>query len=202
MGLLIYPLRHLKKTALVIGLSFLVVSTLCYVQFGNRPVWQAHFEQQLKVAQAEQVLKSFKNKTEVIQALKARLKHTHESARGWFLLGRLYASQGAWLEASQSFKEAYYLATEKQTFFVEYVIALWQSNHQRMTPKIRRLFQQILTKNPEQADALMFLAMDAYQNHHHKEAIRYWTRLLALVPMGSKDAEMIQQAIERARSDA
>jgi cytochrome c-type biogenesis protein CcmH len=200
MGLVILPVRSSKKLSWIVGLGSLLLMSVCYLQFGNAVKWRAHFEQQLKLAKAKQVLKSYKNPDEVIQALKLRLDHTPKSAHGWYLLGRIYASQNRWQLASESFKDAHDLNPGKQAYFVHYVIALWQIN-QHMTPQARRLFIQILSENPNQPDALMFLAMDAYLRHENKLAISYWTRLLALTPADSEEAKMIKKSIEKARGE-
>lgn len=57
-------------------------------------------------AQAEALLASFKSPDDIIQQLRARLDHQPHSAKGWFLLGRLYAMQGRQAEAKAAFLEA------------------------------------------------------------------------------------------------
>lgn len=197
MGLIIAPVRMTKSLSLLFGLGSLVLMSVMYLKFGNVLKWREHTAQQVKIAKAKEVLKSFKNADEVIQVLSSRLDHTPKSAHGWYLLGRIYASQHKWQRASESFKEAHELRPDKQVYFVHYAIALWQIN-QHMTPEARHLFNQILSHDANQPDALMFLAMDAYFRHQNELAIRYWTRLLALTPAGSEEAAMIKKSIEKA----
>ena len=143
-------------------------------------------------------MKSLKTPQELIDKLKAHLQQKPDSARGWYLLGRLYAGQNQWKSAYKVFFKAHELEPDNEQITVNYAQSIWQTHHRIFTSDVRQLFQSILKKNPNQPDALSMLAMDAYQHHEYQRAIDYWSLLLALLPQDSSESKAIRKAIFKA----
>ncbi len=144
-------------------------------------------------------MQSIKNPAQLIERLKARLESEPESARGWYLLGRLYASQGQWTSARDAFQRSYELNPEDMSATINYAQSLWQLNQQHFNDQVRNLFKTVLKKNPDEPEALAMLAMDAFMNHDYPSAIDYWQHLLKLAPEQSEEARMIRKAIAKAQ---
>lgn len=191
--------RQHYQTQLVVFILLIAGSSFGYWQWGSQQKWVDFLKQQDMQQRAQAVMASLSGPQELIDKLKNHLQYQPDSARGWYLLGRLYASQNQWNHAYQSFSKARKLDSEDEAITVNYAIGLWQTLHQKFTPDVRQLFQLILKKNPNQPDALSMLAMDAYQQHDYHQAIDYWSALLLLVPQDSSESKVIRKAILKSR---
>lgn len=200
-SMLVYSLRDtgrgLKLVVIPIVLSII---SLGYWQWGAWTGWHDYVVEEKKQAQIKEVLKSIKSPMELVDRLKERLKANPDSAQGWFLLGRLYASQSQWKEAHEALRQAHKLEPENESMTLNYAQSLWQLNGQHFNEESRALFKAIIIKNPQQPDALAMLAMDAFDNHLYQQAIEHWEALLKLAPPQSEEAQMIRQAIAKAQS--
>lgn len=190
--------RQSYHMQLAVAIVLIVGSTWGYWQWGSWPKWVGYLQQQETNRRAEAVLKSIKSPQELVGKLKTQLQKQPDSARGWYLLGRLYGSQSQWSFAYEAFLKAYQLEPENEQITVNYAQSLWQTHDQSFTPEVRQLFQSILKKNPNQPDALSMLAIDAYQQHNYQKAVDYWSLLLPLLPRDSSEATVIRKAIHHA----
>lgn len=194
----LHPLRKQKAMMSMLAPVFIIIVTFAYWRWGAWSDWQIYLDQQSKKEQVQAMLKAVNGPQALIDKLKARLSNNPESARGWFLLGRLYASQDDWSQARDAFAKANELQPDEQAA-VNYAQSLWQLNQRQFDKTIRGLFNGVLQKNPNQPDALAMLAMDSFMSHDYQQAIDYWQRLLKLAPPGSEDADAIRKAIAKAQ---
>ncbi|CEG56370.1 tetratricopeptide repeat protein [Legionella fallonii] len=197
--LIIYPLRLNFKPSIVLVPFIGILVFAGYFVWGSFPQWQNYIQQKNSQALAQEMLKSIKSPAELIDKLKARLSDSPESAKGWYLLGRLYTSQNDEQNAAQAFAKAYHFEPQEEQFAVNYAHSLWQLNHQQFNPEIIEIFNTLLKKNPKQPDALAMLAMNAFMSHAYEDAIGYWQRLLQLAPEQSEEALAIRKAIAKAQ---
>lgn len=197
-AVLIYPIRQTRKLCGIACIVILIASCCAYYCWGGFVQWRDYLRNNQSQALATQMLRSFKSPQELIDKLRAKLDDTPESAKGWYLLGRLYLSQNNQQQAFAAFEKAYQFKPENEQFAVNYAHSLWQKNKQQFTPELITIFKTLLAKNPEQPDALAMLAMNAYLQHANREAIDYWQRLLKLAPAQSEEALAIRKAIANA----
>ncbi|MFW2532882.1 MULTISPECIES: tetratricopeptide repeat protein [Legionella] len=195
----LYPLRKTKWFAAVLAPIVIIGVAAAYWRWGAWSTWQHYRQETERQRRVEAVLQTIKSPTELVDRLKARLQANPDSARGWYLLGRLYVSQGQWQIASEAFAKAHQLAPNDTATTVNYGQSLWQLNQQRFDEPIRALFTNLLRQDPDQPDALAMLAMDSFMNHHYQQAINYWQHLLKLAPEQSEEAQMIRKAIAKAQ---
>jgi len=194
----IYPLRK-SRMALFLTPVLIVLVGLSYWHWGAWPEWVNHLEANDKQQRIQTMLKSIRDPAELIAKLKSTLRKQPNSARGWYLLGRLYVSQNQWQQANKAFERAYTLQPDDEQITVNYAQNLWQLNHQTFDNTSRVLLNSVLQRNANQPDALAMLAMDAYQLHHYQQAIDYWQRLLKLASPQSEEAQAIRKAIAKAQ---
>jgi cytochrome c-type biogenesis protein CcmH/NrfG len=196
--LIIYPLkRRLRASFLLIPIIFIIAFS-GYFHWGSFAKWQDYLDHQQKQQQAEKLLKSVKSPQELITKLRAKLDDTPKSAKGWYLLGRLYSGQEERQNAADAFAKAYQFEPDNEQYAVNYAHSLWQLNNRQFTSQVTDIFNNLLKNNPNQPDALAMLAMDAYTRHAYEEAIGYWQRLLKLAPPQSEEAKAIRKAIVKA----
>lgn len=196
----VYPLRKSKFLITALFPLFIIVLSVAYWRWGSWFDWQKYRHQEINKQQIEAVLQRIKSPAELISRMKARLQQEPNSSRGWYLLGRLYASQGQWEEARNAFSTALQLNPDDSLIIVNYAQSLLQLNQQQYNDSIRHLLTTLLQKEPQQPDALAMLAMDAFVSANYGQAIDYWQRLLKLAPPQSEEAQMIRKAIARAQS--
>lgn len=191
----------LKKNRVVSGLSSLILVfgvVIGYAYWGSNTQWITYEHDKDKQLAVKKLLKTGKGIEVLILKMKAKIQEAPDNPKGWYLLGRLYANQQAWILAVQSFKKAYGLDPEDIATAVNYGQALWQKNNQKFTPEIREIFQQLLDKNPDQPDALAMLALDYHAENNFLKAIELWEHLLMLTPPQSEEARSIREAIAQA----
>ena len=189
-----------KKTSIFLSIGMILFVIFSYRQWGGWDAWTHFKDKQARTQKAEEVIKQFKTPHELIEKLKSKLDQTPASARGWYLLGRLYSSQNDWTAAKDSFQTAVRLKPENERYKVNYIYALWEFNQQHFDAHIRKNLQRMLLKNPKQPDALAMLAMDAYQEKHYQIAINYWQQLLIITPPNSDAAKALRKAIAKAQA--
>ncbi len=194
----LYPLRK-SRMALFLTPVLIVLVGLAYWRWGAWPEWVSHLETSKKQQRIQTMLKSIRDPAELIAKLKSTLRKQPNSARGWYLLGRLYVSQNQWQQANEVFERAHTLQPDDEQITVNYVQNLWQLNHQTFDKTSRALLNSVLQRNANQPDALAMLAMDAYRRHEYQQAINFWQRLLKLVSPQSEEAQAIRKAIAKAQ---
>lgn len=195
----LYPLRSNKKVCALLGLLMLLGIFLLYCAWGGFAQWQHHEHKRQQQQEVQAMLGSIGSTDVLIERVKARLDKTPASAHGWYLIGKLYLSQGDNAHAQEAFALALNLNPNDEQTLLHYAQTVWNGHHQAFDKHTRTLLQNLLQKNPNQPDALAMLAMDAFTRHHPKIAIRYWERLLTLVPPDSNEAKSIRQALSNAR---
>lgn len=195
----LYPLRKPKINLMLLTPIICCLVAFAYWRWGALPDWHHYIQQQARQQQIQAMLQSVRNPQELITKLKERLVVQPDSARGWYLLGRIYASQGDWQHAHDAYVKANQLKPHDEQITVNYAQSLWQLNNQAFDPHIRSLFKWVLSKNKNQPDALAMLAMDAFVGHAYQQAIDYWQRLLKIAPPQSEDAQAIRKAIVKAQ---
>lgn len=195
-----YPLRQNKLLSMGVFSLFMMVAMLGYWRWGAWSDWVEYVSIQTRKQHVQALLKTIEGPEALIDQLKTHLMAHPDSARGWYLLGRLYAGQQSWIKARDVFQTAYQLKPEDEAITINYAQSLWQVHQQQFDDTIRGLFQSVLRHNSNQPDALAMLAIDAYMSHDYQSAIKYWQRLLAIVPDDSEDAKAIRQAIAAAFS--
>ncbi|WP_058535609.1 tetratricopeptide repeat protein [Legionella saoudiensis] len=197
-AVIIYPLRrHWLACLLLVPIIFILAFT-GYFNWGGFAKWQDYLQYQEKQQRADAMLKSIKSPQELIAKLRAKLDDTPKSAKGWYLLGRLYAGQEEKQDAADAFAKAYQFDPKDEQYAVNYAHSLWVLNNRQFTEQVTEIFADLLKNNPNQPDALAMMAMNAYVSHAYEDAIAYWQRLLKLAPQQSEEAQSIRKAIAKA----
>jgi cytochrome c-type biogenesis protein CcmH len=148
---------------------------------------------------AQAILKQPKQIQRLKQTLKMQVTKHPEDAKAWFLLGRMYASEGLWREAHDAVFQAYRLEQKNLKTAIFYVETIWQTQGQ-ITPQARHILDEVLKLDEHQPDALILLAADANNRGCYRQAIGFWQRLLVLLPKDSQMAQALTEAITKAQA--
>lgn len=180
------------------GLIALLCIIFAYLNWGS---WGRLHDYHTELKRQEKINKlitKLPDRDHLITKLRQHLDLSPKSARGWYLLGRLYASEGQWLSARDAFAMAQKLNPNDQKAQLQYALTVWQLNHQQLDDSTRPLFMKILAEKPNQPDTLAVLALDAYSRNDYAKAIQYWKRLLVVLPAESEEANATRQWIAKA----
>ncbi len=194
-----YPLSLKTAWHRISVLLFVLMVPIAYGFWGGWSEWRDHRISKQRERQVVEKLNQYKSKQELIADLKQKVIQSPKNAKGWYLLGRLYVSEGNWLEAKAAFEMAASLQPNDVSYKVNLAHTEWQLNGQSFNEVTRSLYKEVLSQDPNQPDALSMLAMDAYLSHDYKKAINYWEALLKLVPPRSEDAKTVAKAIAKAQ---
>ena len=195
LGLALWPLRKQHHIWLMAPFLLSVVG-LGYWYWGSWSAQAAFVHRNERQQAAEALLPSIKNPQVLIEKLQHHLAANPRSARGWYLLGRLYASQHLWDQAHHAFGQAYALNPDDELIAVNYAQSLLARENSTDEASAKHILTTTLKTHPQQADALLLLALNAQRRHATEEALVYWRRLLLLVPESSPEATSIRKTIE------
>ena len=156
--------------------------------------WYNHDQKETLIANE---LKTLGSRKAIIAKFKNILTHNKNDAQGWYLLGRVYASDGQYQAAAKSFANANALKPEDEKIILNYAQALFFANHNQLPPKARHLLKLVLGQDPANPVAINLLATDNYMHKHYQKAKSYWQALLPYFPKDSNDREMLLAAIDK-----
>lgn len=200
-GFLIYPLKTHKKLAVFLTFGLLLGGIFLYCYLGSFNQWHLHLKRQNHNKKVKDILAKYENITQITEKLKATLKDDKNSAKGWYLLGKLYSSQGQWMHAKSAFAKAHFFLPDEKNITINYVESIWHTNnHAPLDNHAKNLLIKILNNDVNQPDCLSLLAMDAYISKDYDLAIKYWKQLQMNVTQNSKEAKMLDKAILKAES--
>lgn len=151
--------------------------------------------------QAQAVIRfkqQYNTPVQLIALLTEHLQQDPHSARGWYLLGKLYLNQQQFTEASDAFAKAYALEPNNPEVLFQYAQTLYLVQHS-LRGKPNLLLQQLLKIRPQDPLAINLLAVGAFQDGRYQQAIDYWQQLLLHVPLESTDGQALVKAIATAQ---
>lgn len=133
----------------------------------------------------------------MVARLEARLQDEPDDGEGWKRLGRAKQVLGDLAAARAAYENAVRVLPDD----VEALTALAQvigeeADAEVLPDEAIALYEQVLSIDPQMAEALWFLGLDASQKNRKDEARAYWQRLLALMPPGSEGHDMLSAQIK------
>jgi cytochrome c-type biogenesis protein CcmH len=198
--ILVSAVRKASILRIVLPIFMMVISLAMYWQWGAYPALEKLEQQKKQQAFTKEALKQFKGPEDVIKRMELHLKQTPDSAQGWYLLGRLYASQQKIEKANTAFKKAYQIDSKDLKIKFQYMETTYYVNGQKLEGEAKRLLSEILDETPFQLDALNFAASDAYTHKNYSLASYYWQKMLEVLPEGSKEKRVVLDAIANAQT--
>ena len=128
-------------------------------------------------------------------ALRTKLANTGDDAVAWFVLGRIWFSQGQVPESIEAFEKALSLTPERVNLLVSYAQALMVEGSEESVKKAAKSLGAVLTKDAGNVDALSMLALIAQQRGDKKEARAAWEVLLSQLPTDDPRYAQVQQQL-------
>lgn len=194
------PLWQERKLVLVILLIFPIFALSFYYYGGSSRLLQEKFMEQEKTTQMAKLRAQLGTPQQVIATLKQHLQQNPQSAKGWYLLGRLYLSLRQLNEAQTAFAQAYKIEPNNPTILFQYASAIYLARH-TLKGEAGQLLNRLLQLEPNSPMAINLLGIDAYTQGKYQDAIDYWQRLLPVVSPDSPDGKALLAAIAKAQAN-
>lgn len=193
--------RHFKLEWLMLLVLILVVS-VSYTLNG-------HYRQLMDWETAQQNLPSYGERALLNQgeplseeevslfalALRTKLAQEGDDAVAWFVLGRIWFSQGFVEEAIESFERALRLTPDRSNLLLSYAQALLVTESAENLQRAARSLGRVLELEPGNQDALAMLALIAQERGDVTEAKAAWQVLLTQIPADDPRRQMIEQQL-------
>jgi tetratricopeptide (TPR) repeat protein len=128
-------------------------------------------------------------------ALRTKLANEGDDAVAWFVLGRIWFSQGLVDEAIESFERALRLTPDRSNLLLSYAQALLVTESADNLQKAARSLGRVLEVDPGNQDALAMLALIAQERGDVAEAKAAWQVVLSQIPQDDPRRGMIEQQL-------
>lgn len=199
-GFIFVPLRkHNRLLAALFLIGFPIIAISLYLKWGSSDQLMNYTLMQSHQAEINAVLSQLNTPEKVIASLRLKLKQDPSSARGWYLLGKLYLDLQKYQDAEQALVRAYKLEATNPEIMFAYAQVLFFTHQKTLTPLAKQLLNKLLIQQPNDINALNLLAIDAYLHHDYQTAIDYWEKILPQFSSESEDAKQLLSMIAKAQ---
>ncbi len=190
---------QLPKSALLLLLLMPLIVMPLYQHWGSSQQLAETYRQQRMRPQLEKLLAELKTPEQVIARLQQRLQQQPNSAKGWYLLGRLYYVNQNFAAAKQALAHSYRLDPLDSNVATHYAQALFLADDKQLSQHAHQVIDQVLARQANNPVLINLLALDAFQHKHYQQAIAAWRKLLALLPADSATRTEVESAIGKAQ---
>lgn len=128
-------------------------------------------------------------------ALRTKLAKEGDDAIAWMLLGRIRMSQGAIEQAIDAFERALQHTPERTPLLLSYAQALILQADDNRLALAGRAVARVLSKEPQNNDALSLMALIAYEKGDMEQAKSAWQLLLGQLPSTDPRYAAVQQRL-------
>lgn len=136
-----------------------------------------------------------------IEALAKRLeKNPNEDLQSWITLARSYFLQGRFAQAASAYAEVVKRSPNDAHLLADYAEALALAQGRSLKGEPEKVVQRALAIDPKHVKALGMAGRAAFDMADYPLALKYWNRLLPLVPPESEYARILGASIADARA--
>jgi cytochrome c-type biogenesis protein CcmH len=115
------------------------------------------------------------------------------------MLAKSYKHFGRFEDAAKAYANALSRLQPDATLLADYADVLAMAQGQRLQGEPEKLIARALALDPKELKALALAGTAAYERKDYASAVRYWERMLPLVPPDSEDARAVKASIDEAR---
>jgi cytochrome c-type biogenesis protein CcmH len=189
-----------KQVTYVLAIALPVLAVSLYLRIGNTNDRNAKPDSaQMASSETPGVMSRAQIEANV-SALAKRLEVNPSDLQGWTMLARSYSILEKYDESSKAYEKAVALKPRDAELISNYAFALAMANNGKFEGRPQELIKQALQIDPENTSALGLAGGAAFEQKDYKQAIAYWTSLLANVPPESEMAQAVSQKLNEAKS--
>jgi len=120
------------------------------------------------------------------ERLKKKLEQNPNDGVGWALLARSYVELGRHSDAVVFYEKAMKLLPDDPQLLVDYADAFGMLHGRKLAGKPELLIQQALKLDPNHVKALVLAGTVAFDRKEFKQAVQYWERASANLPLDTE----------------
>lgn len=134
----------------------------------------------------------------MVTKLATKLETRQDDAEGWMMLARSYTALQRYAEASKAYAHVVKLLPGDARLLTDYadVLAMAQKSLQGEPEKI---ILKALKTDPTNVKALMLAGSAAFERKDYRLAVKWWEKILGLVPPDSADSTSVVANVNEAR---
>jgi len=137
----------------------------------------------------------------MVQNLAKRLEENPDDLNGWIMLGRSYNVLERYDLAAQAYEKAYTLSPNQPELLADFAEVLSLTAGSSMAGRPIELIKEALRLDPNNIKALWLAGIAAYQAGERNAALTVWQKLAALLPPGDGNGKLVNEAIDRVKSE-
>ena len=187
--------RWVKATTLSLVLALPVLSAGLYAWFGQP---SALNPQVLAHGMADESVTPEKIE-KMGRELRARLDQNPDAVEDWVMLSRVERALDRFDAAQQALARALKLSYNHD-WAIERAELLASRDQGQFQGEPWQIIQSVLKSDPNHLGALLLAGSASYSESRYKEALGYWEKASALVPMQSPDRQPLDAALTEVRS--
>jgi len=141
----------------------------------------------------------------LLERLYVQTEKTPEDVELWYMVGRIHFDMGQYDKAVNGFSQVIQKLPEdakqdQAVAMAQLAQAQFFADDRKLNKATESMLQDVIAISPKNDTALGLLGVAAYDSGRFLDAVRYWYRLLRLLPPGSPNAQAIMGGLERART--
>jgi len=198
-----HPVQRSKPSGWVliaIALTIPLISYLSYQQLGAKPDWD--ISEGLKgLRQSTAAGQNTELAVEQLLAqLTLRVEQRPEDGDYLVTLASLQMERGQYPQAASAYGRLAALFPGDASVLGRYAQALYLAADRQLNDQIGSLVQRALAIDPNQGAVLGMMGIASFERADYRQAVDYWSRLLAVMAPGSRNRELIASGVEQARA--
>ncbi len=190
-----------RKTPFILLLAFLLVPLTAYPIYHHLgAAADIDIQQQLNALKTVTSSADFAQQSKTLQStVEERLKQQPDNLDYRLLAARFAMTQGDYAKASAHFTVIVELIPNDAEALAYLAQARFLQKDRKLDTDTRSLLDKALTINPNQITALSILGIDAFEQQNYRQAIDYWSPLLAQMPPNDRQTSILQKGIDEAK---
>lgn len=185
-----------RAAAIAVGIAIPVLAVMLYLARPHTPISPPA---QPPVTQNDKMAPEH---AQVVEDMAARMDLNPNDGKGWSMLGHSYAVMGRYADAVMAYEKAVKLIPDDVQLLVDYADVLAVANDRNLRGKPLVLISKALKLDPNNVKGLALIGTAAFQSGNYAEAVKYWERVLRLIPPDSPFAKQMSSGAAEARAMA
>jgi len=181
-----------RTAAIAVGISIPVLAAMLYFVRPTSPA--------LPQTPAAQYNKMAPEHSLVVEDMAARLEQNPGDGKGWAMLGNSYAVMGRYADAVIAYEKALKLLPDDAQLLVDYADVMAVANDRNLRGKPLEMINKALEIDPKNVKALALIGTAAFKSEDYSSAVKYWEKLLKLLPPDSPFANQMSSGLAEARA--
>lgn len=183
-----------RAAAITLGIAIPALSIVLYlVRPDTPPIAPA----QPTVAKGEKMAPAH---AQVVEDMAARLELNPNDGNGWAMLAQSYAMMGRYADAVKAYEKAVKLIPNNAQLLVDFADVLAVANDRNLLGKPLAMINQALKLDPNNIKGLALIGSAAFQAKDYAGAIKYWGKMLKLLPPDTPLAKQMTAGVAEARA--